>query len=152
MLFPSKKQYLSFVSNLKYYLSLDLIEIKDDKYPYPAAMLDDVEIVFNHYKSFDEAKLAWDKRKTRVNYDNVFLIFDDYVDAEYEDLVKFNQIECRGKVILTAKDYKNLDNVIQIRKYRKKEVMKPYLLEKNRWTGKCPADKDFDFVEWLNTK
>ena len=29
-------------------------------------------------------------------------------------------------------------------------VMKAYLLEKNRWTGKCPADKDFDFVRWLN--
>ena len=28
--------------------------------------------------------------------------------------------------------------------------MKAYLLEKSRWTGKCPADKDFDYVRWLN--
>lgn len=28
--------------------------------------------------------------------------------------------------------------------------MKPYLTESSRWTGKCPADRCFDFVKWLN--
>lgn len=29
-------------------------------------------------------------------------------------------------------------------------VMKAYMFGKNRWTGKCSADKDFDFIRWLN--
>ena len=150
MLFPSKKEYLRFVSDLKRYLSLDLVESEDERFPFPVGVLGDIELVFNHYKSFDEAKTAWDKRKQRINYDNIFIIFDDYVDAEYDDLVKFNQIPCRGKVILTANEYPDLENTIQIKKYSKDHIMKAYLLEKNRWTGKCPADKDFDFVRWLN--
>ena len=150
MLFPSKKEYLRFVSDLKRYLSLDLVESEDERFPFPVGVLEDIELVFNHYKSFDEAKTAWDKRKQRINYDNIFIIFDDYVDAEYDDLVKFNQIPCRGKVILTANEYPDLENTIQIKKYSKDHIMKAYLLEKSHWTGKCPADKDFDYVRWLN--
>lgn len=53
MLFPSKKEYLKFVSDLKRYLSLDLVESEDERFPYPVGMLGDVELVFNHYKSFE---------------------------------------------------------------------------------------------------
>lgn len=141
---------MKFVSNLNYYLSLELEEIKDERFPYPAGVVGDVELVFNHYSSFQEANEAWIKRKERINYDNVFMIFDDIADAEYEDLIKFSSIPCRGKVILTAKEYPDLENVVQISKYKKDHIMRPYLMERNQWTGKCPADKDFDFVSWLN--
>lgn len=136
MLFPSKKEYLKFVSDLKRYLSYELVESKDERFPYPVGVIGDVELVFNHYKSFDEAKNAWNKRKQRINFDNIFIIFDDYVDAEYDDLVRLNQIPCRGKVILTANEYPDLDNTIQIKKYSKDHIMNAYLLEKSRWTGK----------------
>ena len=72
MLFPSKKEYLKFVSDLKRYLSYELVESKDERFPYPVGMIGDVELVFNHYKSFDEAKNAWNKRKQRINFDNIF--------------------------------------------------------------------------------
>ena len=50
----------------------------------------------------------------------------------------------------TANEYPDLENTIQIKKYSKDHIMKAYLLEKSHWTGKCPADKDFDYVRWLN--
>ena len=114
-------------------------------------MLDDVKIVFNHYGSREEAASAWNRRKVRVNYSNIFLIFDDISDAEYQDLLDFNKIDCAGKVILTAKEYKDLPNCIQLSRYKKDCIMKPYLLDKNIWTGKNAADRDFDFVSWLNS-
>jgi uncharacterized protein (DUF1919 family) len=150
MFFPSKKQYLKFVSNLKHYLSADLIEYKDEKFDCPVGILDDIKLVFNHSNSFDEAKASWDRRKVRVNYDNVFIIYDDCVDSEYDDLIEFNKIQCKNKVIFTAKKYDNVKNVIQIKKYANDQVMKPYLLDKNKWTGLTPADACFDFVSWLN--
>ena len=119
MFFPSKKQYLKFCCNIKYYLTVPLIECKDERFPYPVGLLEDIEIVFNHSKTFEEAYVSWNNRKKRVNYDNIFLIFDDYVDAEYDDLIQFNKIPCQGKVILTAKEYENLDNVIQIKNTRR---------------------------------
>ena len=97
MLFPVKKQYLKFVSNIAYYLQKDLVFVKDSDYNCPVAMLEDIKLVFNHYSSAQQANEAWEKRKRRVNYDNIFLIFDDISDVEYEDLRKFNQIDCKGK-------------------------------------------------------
>ena len=150
LLFPSKKQYLKFLSDLKYYLSIVPVEVKDKKYNCPVGMIDDVKLVFNHYKSFDEAVKKWEERKRRVNYDNLYFIFDDIADAEYNDLLEFNKLNCRGKVILTAKEYDGIENSVVITKYKKEGKMKAYLLEKSVITGKTPADKVFDYVSWLN--
>lgn len=91
------------------------------------------------------------KRKQRVNYDNLFIIFDDIADAEYSDLLEFNKIDCKGKIIITAKSYKELTNTVLVSKYKNSGVLKAYLLDKNCWTGKNAADKSFNFVKWLNT-
>jgi uncharacterized protein (DUF1919 family) len=151
LLFPVKKQYLRFVSNLEYYLQRELVFIDDPQYSCPVAMLEDVKLVFNHYDSVEQAATAWNRRKQRVNYSNVFLIFDDIADAQYEDLLAFSQIQCAGKIIFTAKKYDDLPNVIQLSKYKRSGCMKAYLLDKSIWTGKNAADKDFDFVSWLNS-
>lgn len=149
--FPIRKKYLKFCQNLEHYLSVPLTFIDDKTYGnHPVGMLEDVMLVFNHYKSAQEAEEAWYKRRTRVNYDNLFMIFDDIKDAEYEDLLEFNKIPCKGKVIFTAKQYDDLPNAVQVTKYRKKGTLGMYLTEKNVFTGKNPADKVFDFVEWLN--
>ena len=151
LLFPIKKQYLRFVSNLEYYLQKELVFIDDPQYPHPVAMLEDVKLVFNHYDSVEQAAEAWNRRRKKVNYSNIFIIFDDIADAQYQDLVEFNQIKCAGKVILTAKKYDDIPNTIQISKYKHSGNMKAYLLDKSIWTGKNAADKDFDFIRWLNS-
>lgn len=151
MYFPVKKQYLKFVSDIKNYINKDLVFIKDETYDCPVAMLGDVKIVFNHYKSNDEAADCWNRRKNRINYDNVFIIFDDISDAEYSDLLEFQKIKCRGKVIFTAKHYPDIPCSIQIKKYESTKMLKPYLLDRSIWTGKNVADRYFDFVNWLNS-
>ncbi len=151
MLFPIKKQYLKFVSNLKYYLDLKLNFIEDNNYNCPVAMLGDVKIVFNHDTDKNKIMSNWERRKKRVNLHNLFLTFDDLADSEYNDLVEFSKIKCKGKVIFTAKEYPELKNTVLISKYKKDGILKAYLLDKSIWTGKNAADKDFDFVEWLNS-
>lgn len=150
LFFPYKKQYLKFVSNIQHYLSKELVFVKDNIWNCPTAMLDDVEIVFNHSKTEEEAAKHWNKRKERVNYDNIFIIFDDIADAEYSDLVEFLKIPCKGKIILTAKDYPEFKQSVQIKKYKKEQKLKSYLFDINIWTGKNPVDRDFNFVKWLN--
>lgn len=149
--FPIKKQYLKFVSNLKYYLKKELVFVDDPAYSCPVAMLEDVKLVFNHYESNEQAASAWNRRKEKVNYSNIFIIFDDIADAEYQDLLEFCQIDCAGKVILSSQKYDNLPNTVQLSRYKGKERMGAYLLDRSIWTGKTAADKDFDFVRWLNS-
>ncbi|MBQ3614621.1 MAG: DUF1919 domain-containing protein, partial [Anaerotignum sp.] len=79
--------YLKFCSDLKYYLGQELrfIQAKESKYAsilmereemhVPVGVLDDVEIVFLHYKTPEIAKEKWERRVSRINWDNLIVKF-----------------------------------------------------------------------------
>lgn len=139
-------------NRLYYYLSKEIIITFDDNLNCPTGNLDGITIVFNHYKSITEALDAWNKRKQRVNYDNLFYIFDDIDDIEYNDLLIFNTIPSKGKVIFTAKEYECIENTVIISEYVSSGKLEHYLMHKNKYTGKYPSDENFDFVRWLNNE
>ena len=103
--------YLKFISNLKYYLSLD-IEMKTakDSKRYerladyrsenaPIGVLDDdIEIVFLHYKDAAIAKEKWERRCKRVNYNNLILKFSYMNDCTPEMLRQFDNMEFSGLI------------------------------------------------------
>lgn len=80
--------YLQILSNPKQYLS---IEPKLERYEYDSALqreypvgrVDDVELHFNHYFTFDEAINKWNSRVAKVNWNNLFVMMytDDYEEA-----------------------------------------------------------------------
>ena len=39
--------------------------------------IDDVDIIFLHYRTFEEAKRKWEKRRSRVNFDNLIIKYND---------------------------------------------------------------------------
>ena len=80
------EEYPRFCKNLNYYMKVELMECKamsmrHEKMcknmfgyvptEYPMGLLDDILVVFQHYKTFAEAKECWDKRKARVDFDNI---------------------------------------------------------------------------------
>ena len=79
-------EYIKFVTNFDYYINCELTFIpkseskyyyryKDrDKY-YPIGKQDDIEVVFLHYKSEEEAYQKWNRRKKRINYNNLIFKF-----------------------------------------------------------------------------
>ena len=106
------EDYLKFVSDLRYYLSLELEFIKAEESKYfgvlkdrshtevPIGKLDDVEIVFLHYKREEEAREKWERRKTRVNFDDVFLKFSKMNGCTEEELRKFSSLNFENKFML----------------------------------------------------
>lgn len=42
---------------------------------FPCGILGDVRILFQHYKSFQEAQFAWSRRCKRILYDRIFVLF-----------------------------------------------------------------------------
>ena len=72
-LFFSPNDFCKFCLNLKYYISLQIKE-KESPKPYPVGMVGDIELNFMHYESFEEARQCWEKRKARINYDNLVVI------------------------------------------------------------------------------
>ena len=96
--------YLRFISNLKYYLSLDIemIMSKDSKRysriteyhseDAPVGVLDDIEIVMLHYKDPTIAKEKWNRRRKRVNFDNLIIKFSYMNDCTPEMLKLFDDM------------------------------------------------------------
>ncbi len=105
--------FSKFCVNLKYYLDQDIVQIPnvsselselqqenirkvfggrtiEDLTGIPFGKCGDVIIVFQHYKTFDEAKEKWNARKVRVNIDNcAFLLVvgpDELKEARQFDL------------------------------------------------------------------
>ena len=104
--------YIKFVKNLKYYMSIDLkfISVEESKYKdelikrkhdlIPLAKLDDVEIVFLHYKTNEEAKEKWNRRKQRINWENIYFKFSKMNFCTEEHLKAFSELPFRHKFML----------------------------------------------------
>ena len=105
-LFMNDSDYLKLLQDLRGYMDKALVEDTDSeeakKKPYPMAFLGDIQLHLNHYKTFAEAKELWDKRKTRINWDNLFVMM--YTVHE-ENARLFDELPYEHKVIFTPFDF-----------------------------------------------
>lgn len=104
--------YIKFVSDLYRYLNTSLRFIKPEESKYyeeikkrnqtdkPIGILDDVEIVFLHYKTQEEAKEKWNRRKERVNYDNIILKFSRMDLCTEKEIEAFDALYFENKIVL----------------------------------------------------
>ena len=89
-MFLNKDEYMRLISNLGHYLSKELIfdhtaYNSDIGIEYPVVKLGDVSLFFNHYKSFSEARECWEKRKQRIDWNNLFVMFFDLESCYVDD-------------------------------------------------------------------
>lgn len=83
------EEYPKFCNNLKYYMDQELTECKDltkahyaqikrliETEPYfPIGRLDDIAVLFQHETDFNTAREKWNRRKERIDYDNLVYMF-----------------------------------------------------------------------------
>ena len=130
-LFFMAEDYIKFIYNIKYYINEDLqfINIEDSKYKNylkklnynsPIGRIDDIEIMFLHYSSEEEAKEKWDRRKQRINWDNIIYKFSDQNMCTYEHIKKFDEFKAKNKILFTTRKYEGI-NSIQIKEFSKSE-------------------------------
>lgn len=100
-LFFKEPDFVKFVSNLKYYISLEP-EMRWEE-EYPVGKLDDIEIYFMHYHSCKEAKEIWNKRKSRINYDKILVLATDRNGFTDEVYKVWEEIPYK-KVLFTVKN------------------------------------------------
>lgn len=96
----SKDHFLKMLEDLKTYINLD-IEMEGEAVDsntgkiYPIGRLRDVLVHFNHYDSFEEAKLKWDTRKQKINWDNLFV---EMFALNVEEAERFDRLPYRKKI------------------------------------------------------
>ena len=143
-LYIESPDFIKFVLNLRYYLSLNLEEVKG--YKYPVGRLNDVYIHFLHYKSFYDAAIKWNQRKTRINYNNIFVIMTDRDNFNENLIDSFKNITYK-KVLFSHKQY-DIDECVYLKKYKKKEMVDD-LTKYINYKGDKVYEYYFDFEKWL---
>lgn len=96
--------YFRMLGNLRYYMEQEPRFVKEEYEPtlqrnYPVIRFDDVDVYFLHYIDFDDAVENWNRRKARLNYDNLFV---EMIIDTYEDIEKFVQLPYRHKIGFTT--------------------------------------------------
>lgn len=98
-------EYVKFLENLPWYLEQLVVPYEDIRFDYPCGMIGDVEIRFNHYKTFEEAASKWNERKQRIDWENLFVVGIDGDGCTYESICRFDALPYPNKVIFTHKPY-----------------------------------------------
>ncbi len=132
--------YIKFLSNLDYYLKEEMTNInykeshvcemlvkrkKEGRYSFDLndliiGRIHDVDIIFIHYRTFEEAKSKWDRRKKRINYNNLLVKMNDQNSCSETDFDAFLKLSFENKIFFTSnKKWKGRDNVVFIKKYEK---------------------------------
>lgn len=134
-LFIYSPDYIKFVKNIKHYLSEPLLFItwggskyKDDLELHgnthcPIGKLDDIEIIFLHYKSEEEARTKWERRKSRIVWDNIYIKMTEQNECNEEIIKEFDKLPFKNKFIFVSKDY-NIDSQVIFTEYLKDSCVK----------------------------
>lgn len=151
------EDFLTFCKDLRYYSTCDLMQVRDESKDYPIGCLvphdhnhKEIMIFFQHYKSFDEAKKKWDERFKRINWNNIFFIWEFY-DTLYDTqcLYDFDNAKLLGpKMLLLHRKFPHVKHGFVLSCY-KRDLPIAKAFKYNGISGKRYLD-EFDYVNFLN--
>lgn len=95
--------FIKFINNLEYYLSLTPKMMMGEKYP--VGQIGDISVFFMHYTSCEEALSKWQERKKRVNYNKIFVIMVERDGFSQEDFENFKKIKYPKLLFTRTKEY-----------------------------------------------
>lgn len=150
-LFFNSEDYIKFVENLEYYLSIPLEDVKIGDKGYPVGQLGDIQIFFQHYKSITECIEKWESRKTRIDFDNIMLIFTDSCGMTDDLLNRFLSFPYKKIVYVSKKKWCLSDECIYVPGFEDQGQV-PDMTSWADWLGHRYYEKYFDIVAWLNAR
>lgn len=149
LLFPPE-DFVRFISDLPRYMNEELTEIDLESFHFYDQMVErnqkhdfegsdfrkfvycrlgDVDFVCWHYKTFEDLKSKWDRRKTRMNFNKILFKMNDSFSCTFENFKKFLEVT-KGKksLFLTGnkqwKEYANSNsNVYYVKKFKKQGMV-----------------------------
>ena len=151
LMVDSTADFIKFCKNINYYLQQPIVELKDDSKPYPLGMCGDIKLHFNHYHSFEDAVAKWESRKKRINWDNIYLIANDYIsDTEFvsrEEILEFGKLKCKNLIMFTSVRHDDIPYTYYLGLNKLKRMMFT-----NKFTGLRDFEKYWDYVSFLNSE
>ena len=129
----------------------DMTNITPNNSCYPIGLLNSKwELHFMHYKTYDEAYAKWEERVQRMDFTKLYVILVETHSASYKDLVDFDKLPFKNKIILTHKVYPDIKNSVLIKQYDGINLNGELFWPANRF-GASKYDQ-FDWLNFLNLK
>lgn len=141
--------YVRFLENMRWYLEQPLVYHDDPRFEYPCGMLGDIEIRFNHYKTFEDASSKWEERKKRINWDNLYIIGVDRDGCTYETIKRFDALPYKNKVIITHQEYPEIQSAYCLPEFEKQGQVGIITNFRDQFLIRRYMD-EFDYVAFLN--
>lgn len=143
--------YVKLLENFRWYMEQPIMPYTDDRFDFPCGMLADVEIRFNHYNTFEEAVEKWEKRKRRINWDNLYIMAIDGDNCTEESLRRFDALPYAHKVVFTHRPRPDIKSAFYLPGFEDQPGVGVALYFKNQFLIRRYMD-DFDYVSFLNGK
>ena len=143
--------FIRFLERPSYYLEKDIEFLNIGNNKFPIGVIDDVKISFVHYKSEKEASEAWERRKHRIIWDNLFIVATDH-DGLYlpEMLARFDKLPYKNKVMFTAKKYPQYPWAVQVPQFKHRNNVRIMTAFAN-FKGQRYYETCFDLAEWIQS-
>lgn len=149
-LFIRPKDYILFLSDIHFYLTSEIKDkTGDSKYPV-GELPNGIRIHFLHYKSFEEAMIAWYRRIERVDYNNVYVSFVAFNGTTIDDIVKFDSLPFSNKVVFVNHPMPEIKSSFYVKGFENDKGVERMTEFEGCW-GKRYYDQ-FDWSEFLNLK
>ena len=144
--------FVKFCNNLDYYLSLEMVMSKEEsrekvQYGY----VGDIRVYFPHFKYYDEPREKWNIRRHRVNKDNIFIMMTERDNCTYEDLLAFDNLPYKNKVVFTVREYPEIKSAYHLKGcVDNKTGQLGYAYEYPHWWSLKRYVEQFDLIKWFN--
>lgn len=140
--------FIKFAENLEEYIGKDIVEVEDKSVSYPVGMLGDVKLWFVHYETFEQAVSAWNRRKKRINWDNIRVMLTVREECSEDILSRFEKLPYK-KVAFSNERHENYPSVIYANKNGKQ--LSGYISDVMNVFGKRGYQTGgFDYIKFLN--
>lgn len=132
-------EFIEFINNLKEYMNCELVYDETSK-EYPIGVLSSIDkktihIHFLHNNTFEEAKSNWNRRKGRIDYNNLFIIYEHFNKFDNSIIEEFDKINYH-KVVFTHRKFNNIKSSKYIFACRKEKGFGTITKFKNKLSGK----------------
>jgi uncharacterized protein (DUF1919 family) len=143
------KDFIRILSDFREYMDAPLTFVKEDGIDYPIGKLLDAKIYFMHYESEAEAESKWKGRKQRIDYDNMFILFTDRDGCTYDDLLDFDRLPFKNKIVFTKRPYPDIKSAVYIKGFENQDSVGDCFAYMPKGFGKKYYDQ-FDYISWFN--
>jgi uncharacterized protein (DUF1919 family) len=148
-LFMYPRDFIKYVSDIRHYSNCEIYFKEDKDLSYPVGFLEDIEIHFMHYPNEEEAKQKWIERTKRINFENIFIMMTDRDGCTMQDLINFDNLPYKNKVVFTHQPYPEIKSAYYIKGFENQGSVGELFHYKSRISLKRYYD-DFNYVNWFN--